>query len=344
MKAPDPAHQEAEGALTVSVCDSLFEPLKPYDHVLVAVSGGLDSTLLLVLLHEWAQRCGVSAPKLSVATVDHALRPASRGEAEGVCGLTATLALPATVLTWQGDKPRTGMQAAAREARYQLLFGHAKTIGADALAVAHHADDQSETLLMRLCAGSGLDGLSGMQARVTRDGVSLVRPLLGIGKQQLLATARIKGLDWVDDPSNCDDKFTRVRFRKARDVLADAGLDALRLGRLSQRMARAQDALEQMTDRCWQDVVLVDTDEIILSERLFDAPDEIRIRLVMRACAKLVPDAPQRLERFETLLARLNENVGQGGSLNSSVAGCLVRMRQGQLRVTREPPRNRGRD
>ena len=338
MKAPDPAHPEAEGVLTVSDCDSLFEPFKSFDHIVLAVSGGVDSTLLLVLMHEWVQRCGVSAPKLSVATVDHALRPASRGEAESVRALAAKLALPATVLTWQGDKPRTGVQAAAREARYRLLFDHAKAVGADALAVAHHADDQSETVLMRLCAGSGLDGLSGMQPRVFREGLSLLRPLLGIGKQPLLATARGKGLDWVDDPSNFDDKFLRVRFRKGREVLASAGLDAVRLNRLARRMARAQDALEQVTDRYWQDVAMVGHSEIVLSGCLFDAPDEIRIRLLMRACAKLAPDAAQRLERFETLMTRLAK-----GDANGSIAGCLVRMQKGQLRVTRELPRRRGR-
>ena len=339
MQNPDQAHCGAESVLTVSDCDSLFAPLKPYDHLLVAVSGGVDSTLLLVLLHEWTQRCGVLAPQLSVATVDHALRPASRGEAESVCALAGRLAVPATVLTWQGDKPRNGVQAAAREARYRLLFDHAKTIGADALALAHHADDQSETLLMRLCAGSGLDGLLGMQARVTRDGVALVRPLLGIGKRRLLATARDRQLDWVDDPSNLDDTFTRVRFRKARDILADAGLDALRLGRLSRRMARAQDALEQMTDRCWLEVASVGPSEIVLSGQMFDAPGEIRIRLLMRACAMLAPDAPQRLERFETLLDRLG-----AGRVNSSIGGCLVREHKGQVRVTPEPPRRRGRE
>ena len=333
---------DAVFALTTSECDSLFAPLAVYSHVLVAVSGGVDSTLLLVLLHEWTQLNGGAAPKLSVAVVDHALRSASRQEAEGVCALAGALALPAAILTWEGEKPSNGLQAAARQARYRQLLDHAKAIGADALALAHHRDDQSETILMRLCAGSGLDGLSGMRVRAEREGIDLVRPLLGISKQRLIATATNKGIAWVDDPSNLSDRFTRVRFRKARNVLAAAGLDAARLNRLAFRMARAHDALEHMADCCWTETATLSAETVVLSETLFAAPQEIRLRLLMRACAILAPEAPQRLERFEALMARLNDGVRQGHSLNSSIAGCLVRMRVDRVRVTREPLRRRG--
>ena len=352
MRGPDPAWLKTDGAsaqtdgvlaLAPSDCDSLFEPLLACHHVLVAVSGGVDSTVLMVLLQDWAQRCGTKAPKLSVAVVDHALRASSKQEAEGVCALAATLLLPATLLTWDGEKPETGVQAAAREARYRLLLGHAKAIGADTLALAHHGDDQSETVLMRLCAGSGLDGLSGMQARVERDGVALVRPFLGVGKYRLIATARARAIPWVDDPSNLNDRFARVRFRKAGAFLAEAGLDAVRLNRLAQRMARAQDALEHMTDSAWQETATVGNGLVVLSGNLFALPEDIRIRLVMRACSLLAPDAPQRLERFEVLLGRLNGSVLEGGALNSSVAGCLVRMRKGELSIIPEPSRRRGR-
>lgn len=352
MSGRDPAWLKTDGAsaqtdgvlaLAPSDCDSLFEPLLACHHVLVAVSGGVDSTVLMVLLQDWAQRCGTKAPKLSVAVVDHALRASSKQEAEGVCALAATLLLPATLLTWDGEKPETGVQAAAREARYRLLLGHAKAIGADTLALAHHGDDQSETVLMRLCAGSGLDGLSGMQARVERDGVALVRPFLGVGKHRLIATARARAIPWVDDPSNLNDRFARVRFRKAGAFLAEAGLDAVRLNRLAQRMARAQDALEHMADSAWQETATVGNGLVVLSGNLFALPEDIRIRLVMRACSLLAPDAPQRLERFEVLLGRLNGSVLEGGAPNSSVAGCLVRMRKGELRIIPEPSRRRGR-
>ena len=352
MNGPDPAWLKTDGAsaqtdgvlaLAPSDCGSLFAPLLACHHVLVAVSGGVDSTVLMVLLHDWAQQCGTKAPKLSVAVVDHALRAASKQEAEGVCALAATLALPAARLTWDGEKPETGVQAAAREARYRLLLGHAKSIGADALALAHHGDDQSETVLMRLCAGSGLDGLSGMRARVERDGVALVRPLLGVGKHRLVATARAREIPWIDDPSNLNDRFTRVRFRKARAFLAEAGLDTVRLNRLAQRMARAQDALEHMAGSAWQETATVGDGRVVLSERLFALPEDIRIRLVMRACSLLAPDAPQRLERFEALLDRINGSEGDGRALNSSVAGCLVRMRKGELHIIPEPSRRRGR-
>ncbi|MEJ1938863.1 tRNA lysidine(34) synthetase TilS, partial [Nostoc sp. NIES-2111] len=155
--------------------------------LLLAVSGGPDSMALLALCAAWANERpdGQPRPPLFAATVDHWLRPEARDEAAMVAREASRLSVPHSVLDWAGPKPRTGLQEAARQARYALLAEEARRVGATDVVTAHHADDQAETILMRLVRGSGLDGLAGMAAERPLDGVRLVRPLLGIPKSRL---------------------------------------------------------------------------------------------------------------------------------------------------------------
>ena len=213
--------------------------------LLLAVSGGPDSTALLVLVDRWRK---ASAMPVFVATVDHALRATSRAEAEDVGALCAARGLPHRILTWSGDKPGTGMPAAARAARYRLLGEHAREIGADTIVTAHHADDQAETVLMRLTRGSGPAGLAGM-ARLSPapwpggEGLSLARPLLGMTKAELVAICRDEGLGFVEDPTNADEAYRRPQLRKLAAALAAEGLGRDELNRLAARAARAEEAL-----------------------------------------------------------------------------------------------------
>ncbi|HXZ18039.1 MAG TPA: tRNA lysidine(34) synthetase TilS, partial [Roseiarcus sp.] len=141
--------------------DALIAPLATPKATLIAVSGGPDSTALLLMAAEWAARRGA---RVFAATVDHGLRPESAAEAAGVALLSAKLSVPHATLVWSGAKPATRLQERAREARYRLLLAHAEKIGADRIATAHHLDDQAETVLFRLLRGSGVSGLKGMGA------------------------------------------------------------------------------------------------------------------------------------------------------------------------------------
>lgn len=219
--------------------------LRDRRHVLLAVSGGADSTALMHLAREWAHLHPASAPRLQVATVDHRLRPQSAAEAASVAKAARALGLDHAVLRWDAPTPASGLQEAAREARRALLFAHARAIGADAVAMAHTADDQAETLIMRLVRGSGLDGLAGM-APVTAVGPDLVllRPLLAMTRARAEEVLRTRGVDWVRDPSNLDPAFERVRIRSALAGLADLGLTADPLATSARRLLRARQALE----------------------------------------------------------------------------------------------------
>jgi len=230
----------------------------PGDRLGIAVSGGPDSLALLVLAA--AARPG----EVEAATVDHGLRPGSHAEAEMVAGVCATLDVPHVTLTvaW-ASPPATAIQEKARDERYRLLSGWLDERNLSALATAHHADDQAETLLMRLNRGSGVRGLAAMRPKALIPGSSkpLLRPLLGWRHAELEALCQSSGLTPVADPSNRDAQFERVRVRQA---LADAEwLDATGLARSAANLAAADEALEWAASAEW-DRAAVPTDQDIV--------------------------------------------------------------------------------
>ena len=267
----------------------------------IAVSGGPDSLALLLMAAE-ARPMNVEA-----ATVDHALRPESRAEAELVAGVCERLGIPHAILTadWK-VKPETALQERARAMRYRLLGDWARDRGLSAVLTAHHLDDQAETFLMRLSRGAGVQGLAGMR-RVVRsaDGsIPIVRPLLGWRHSELEAVCAAAGIDPVRDPSNADREFERVRVREA---LAESDLvQAQQVAASATHLAQADIALQWATTREWQRGVTAGRGEIVY--RPADAPLEILRRIVRRAVLALASEGgggELRGRELEQLLAAL---------------------------------------
>ena len=238
----------AEAApVSTAEAKSLFADLVHAPALVLAVSGGPDSTALLVLAARW--RAALKrGPHLLAVTIDHGLRPESAGEARAVRRLASRLGVRHRTLHWTGPKPKTGLPEAARAVRYRLLAAAARAAGAAHVLTAHTLDDQAETVLIRMARGSGPSGLCAMARETPLEGLALMRPLLDLPKARLTATLEAIGIAFADDPSNRDPRFTRSRLRGSMPVLAGEGLDAPRIALLARRLRRAEETIEVAVD------------------------------------------------------------------------------------------------
>ncbi len=330
----------------------LFADWKGVPAIVLAVSGGPDSIALMWLAARW-RRALARGPRLLAVTVDHGLRAEAAAEARDVKRLAHILDLPHRTLRWTGAKPRTGLPAAAREARYRLLAQAARAHGATHVLTAHTRDDQAETLLMRMLRGSGIAGLAAMARESEREGVRLARPFLSVSKSQLIATLKKAKIDFADDPTNRDLNFTRPRIRTLMPVLATEGGDANNLARLASRLARANAAVEVLVDGAERYLALKGREALHpgIGAKTFDAkafavmPEEIRLRLLLRAIDRFGHEGPVELGKVEALLSALDrvaaKKTAGRGPLKQTLAGALVSLIDGRIHVEPAPPRRR---
>jgi len=334
-------------AVSASEVTSLFSGLQSLPVLVLAVSGGPDSTALMILAARWRDSL-TTKPKLVAVTVDHGLRKESKVEAAAVARLARNLDIAHRTLRWTGRKPKTGLQEAARLTRYRLLGNAARKAGGTHILTAHTLDDQGETVLIRMSRGSGLSGLGAMQ-RISAvphgDELVVVRPLLEIPKARLIATLQAAGIPFADDPSNRDPRFTRARLRGLMHSLAEEGLDAAQLARLARRLKRADVAIETAVDRAATDlfVDLPGAPAIAIESRRFaDLPAEVALRLLGRALARIGDEGPVELGKLEALKSALDEVQNSVESrFRRTLAGAIVTLKDRQILVERAPPRRR---
>jgi tRNA(Ile)-lysidine synthase len=336
-------------AISSSEINALFSGLQSFPVIVLAVSGGPDSTALMVMAARWRD-VHKSAPKLIAATVDHGLRKESEQEAAAVARLARKLKIAHRTLRWSGRKPSTGLQEAAREARYRLLGDVARKAGAAHILTAHTLDDQAETVLIRMSRGSGLSGLGAMSRLsplpLGNDGaITLVRPLLEVSKARLVETLKAAKISYADDPSNRDPRYTRARLRGLMGNLAGEGLDADRLARLAHRLRRAEAAIEAAVDRAGAElaVELPTPRAVTIETRRFRAlPAEIALRLLSRVLTNIGDEGPVELGKLEALKSALDaaQNT-DNGHFRRTLAGAVVTLAGLQLVVERAPPRRR---
>jgi len=307
-----------------------FAPSSP---AALAVSGGGDSIALMLLFADWiGRRAGSSSANSPAALpsaliVDHGLREESAREAETVAVWANARGFRPHVLRWDAEKPQTGIEGKARAARYRLLGRWCADHDVSALFLAHTRDDQAETFLLRLGRGSGVDGLSGMQALAPFPlagfpGIRLLRPLLDIGRDELRAYLSARGANWLEDPMNGDSRFTRVRIRKALPGLEAAGIPALKVAEAAQHLARARGALDAMTEafladhaRLARDFALIDSGALKAAHR------EIGLRALSTALMRLsAADYRPRFHRLESLF----DTILAGDFAARTLCGCRV--------------------
>lgn len=294
------------------------------DKLGVAVSGGPDSLALLLLA------AAAYPDRVEAATVDHGLRPESAGEAQFVAQLCAALDIPHAICPV--EVPPGNVQSKARDARYNALTHWATQRSVNTVLTAHHADDQAETIIMRLNRGSGLAGLCGIRAMALMPDkdTGLARPLLGWRKAELMSVIRSAGVTPVDDPSNHSDDYDRVRVRKA---LANADwLDAKALAQSAKHLAEAERAVQMM---CLQETARCVTTTAEKSIYTPAGPPFIRKRVAEALIARFAGGEP-RGSQVAALVERLER--GENGNL----AGVMATVKQGRWEFRPEPSRNTG--
>ena len=344
--------------------DALFASLATFPVIVLAVSGGPDSTALLHLVHGWSRNQGRAPDSVVAVTVDHGLRPEARAEADEVARQADALGIAHRIVRWDGPRPTSGLQAAARAARYRLLSEIAQEglagLDADARAAivtAHTADDQAETFLMRLARGSGVDGLASIPPygspaiegqEADRTTIKLLRPFLGIARRRLLATLAARSIPFSDDPSNRDRRFERVRVREALEVLETLGVTREALQRSARRLQLARETLERAANELEARAVTSIAGLVYQIDlaSLSDASRETAVRIFRRVLAEAGGAAPAaELDAVETAVTRL---LAGSDVPTFTLGGCLIEIAtengssRAVVRVCREPDRGGG--
>ena len=297
--------------------------------IAVAVSGGGDSMALALLVRDWVKAHG---GEMIALTVDHGLRADSAAEAQKVGALLKDKGIAHEILTWEGDKPATHIQELAREARYKLLTEACRARGFGFLAVAHNLEDQTETFWMRLAHGSGLDGLAGMAAARDADGVKIIRPVLGFTRTELRATCTQYGLEWIEDPSNRNEKYLRVKLREFEEVLAQEGFTPARLAQTMQKLEESREAIQVMTTEAFRTCVQMHPEGYVTlnTQQWQKSPREIQRRVLMQALTSVSPqDYPLGSEAIETTRLELQSTTTSGGFAGKTLGGCEIFPAQG---------------
>lgn len=325
--------------LTDAEADRLLSSFANADGLGLAVSGGPDSVALMRLVAGWRVRQCPDLPVI-VLTVDHGLRPEAAAEARQVATWARDCGLTHRTLHWEGHKPVADIQAAARTARYRLMADACANAGLSHLLTAHHLDDQAETLLLRLARGSGVDGLSAMPEAARWPGLLLARPFIDVPRGRLAATLAALGQPWIDDPSNDNPKFARVRLRSMMPSLAAEGMTARRLAETAKRMRRARAALETMAADLHRTAVTEDMAGFCRVDlaAFGSAPEEIGLRVLARLLMGIGgSDYPPRLECLERLYDAVLDDTRSGGG--ATLCGCRIVRSGTALIVFRETGR-----
>jgi len=298
----------------------------------VAVSGGADSMALCLLAVDWAKAHG---RQIIALTVDHGLRPEAAAESQTVANWLAARGVKHHILCWQGDKPASGIQAAARDARYALMAEWCRDNGFTTLMTAHHLEDQAETFLLRAERGSGMDGLACISAEAERNGIKLLRPLLPVSKTRLRETLIAQDQNWLEDPSNENPAFRRTKMRKLVTALKQRGLDSDRLGALIDNFANLRNSTSEIVTVFMNEATQIFPEGygMVRGDILSLLPEPIVERILVRLTQVFGGKTyPPRHDRLVRAMQHLENNNFRGFTLG----GCRFLGNSNEIMICRE--------
>ena len=283
----------------------------------------------MAVLHLYA----LSGWNVRAVTVDHRLRAEAADEAAFVAKVCGGLNVPHDTLVWEHREITGNLMDQARRARYRLMANWAQDAGIAKVALGHTADDQAETFLMALGRGTGLDGLVGMRVSFMREGVEFIRPFLIVTRAELREFLTARNVGWVDDPTNTDDRYTRVKARNALQVLEPLGISAGRLDETMRNLRMVQEVVKSALSDAIQRIAQEAGGGIILQREGFLAlPAELRHRLLSSAL-RWMSGVEHPPRAFGVMEVELAIKAGKDRTLSS----CLVQVTSDEVRILREP-------
>lgn len=294
----------------------------------VAVSGGADSLALAYLMNQW---CKINNYRIINLIIDHDLRENSALEAQKTLNIIKSYSMDGQIIKWSHQKIKSNIQEQARIGRYNLLTDFCKANNYQCLLTAHHLNDQAETILMRILKGTGLYGLSGIAEISNYAGVIVLRPLLEFSKKELLEYVSSLKMDWIEDPSNNNLKFTRVKIRK---FLARSNLFLDKITSLSKNLASARECIEYFVNNFIREFCIKEEDRVIFNiDNFISLPDELKFRII----GNLIQEIGQktklsRADRIENLVNKILQKGFKAATLGS----CLIQKKQKQIIITKE--------
>lgn len=295
--------------------------IKSFKNIAVAVSGGSDSMALAIAAKEIIAD---ESSNLIALTVDHKLRDESKNEAIQAGKWLNKCGINHHVLAWNGEKKQSNIQSEARNARYKLLTDYCHASGIDLLLIGHNSEDQAETVLMRLMRGSGVDGIAGVSARTVAHGINILRPFLKIKKQQIKEFLTTMGQNWIEDPSNLNEKYARVVARNFINQAADKDLLVDRLVETAENMSQSKSYIESKIAEDMQRAVKIYAEGyVVIDAEVFKL---LHVEAAYKILSKIVQAVggsyyKPRFEKLKNLYQKIYKNNLAGGV---TLGGCSI--------------------
>lgn len=312
--------------------NNAIRKIKAIDNVslfAIAVSGGSDSLALCLLMNQWAEN---NNKKLVAITIDHELRSESYDEAIKVKKILESLGIKHKIISWSGNKPKSNLQEKARIARYTLLTDYCHQNDIECLVTGHQRNDQAENFIIRAEHGSGVYGLSGIPKVSEFNKKTIIRPLIDFHREELQNFLISKNISWIEDPSNKNERFARVRARNFLNLYPQ-WID--KLANISDNLSKTKECIEYMLEHSMKELVEISYEKALLALDDFNQlPQEIRFRMILNILLNIgSKEKPARSERIEGLL----EKISKGKEFKAStLGGCLISRKKDQLVITPE--------
>ena len=300
--------------------------------VIVAVSGGPDSLALSFLTKIYSLKKSLD---VKYFIVDHRLRKNSTTEAKSVQKLLKNFSINLNILTWKGSRPQNNIQSISRDKRYELLINQANKFKIENILLGHHLDDLFENFFIRILRGSGLNGLVSLDRETQRDTVNLIRPLLEINKNDLVYLSKYVFGSYVNDPSNENDKFKRVKVRNFINQLGLEGLDKNKLFLTIRNLKLANENIKHyVEENLEKNITILSTkDKLILKKNFFSHSDEVVFRSfteVLKIIGKKY--YPVRGKKIDKIL----QSIRAKSSFKLTLGGCVIKKVNDTIIVSKE--------